>query len=67
MLDQITNNREIPAANHWHNVTAIGNQAGAGAPATLADRWNDITPGQKIVVAVVGAGLSWGSVLLEAT
>ncbi|RIL09432.1 MAG: ketoacyl-ACP synthase III, partial [Proteobacteria bacterium] len=66
MLEQITANREIPSSNHWYNVTNIGNQAGAGAPACLAMHWDEITPGQKIVVAVVGAGLSWGSVLLEA-
>ena len=66
MLEQIRNNRKIPPSNHWHNVTLVGNQAGAGAPATLATHWDDITPGQKIIVAVVGAGLSWGSILFEA-
>jgi 3-oxoacyl-[acyl-carrier-protein] synthase-3 len=66
MLEQITNNREIPASNHWHNVSEVGNQAGAGAPATLAAHWDEIKSGQRIVVAVVGAGLSWGSLLMEA-
>lgn len=66
MLEQIINNREIPASNHWANVTEVGNQAGAGAPATLAMHWDQIQKGQNIVVAVVGAGLSWGSVLLHA-
>lgn len=66
MLEQITNNREIPPSNHWHNVTKLGNQAGAGAPAVLSLHWEQIKPGQKIVVAVVGAGLSWGSILFEA-
>lgn len=66
MLQQITNNREIPNSNHWHNVTTVGNQAGAGAPAVLAQHWDLIRPGQNIVVAVVGAGLSWGSILFEA-
>jgi 3-oxoacyl-[acyl-carrier-protein] synthase-3 len=65
MLEQITNNRGIPPENHWHNVTEIGNQAGAGAPAVIAMNWENIKPGQRIVVAVVGAGLSWGSVLME--
>lgn len=65
MLEQITNNREIPPENHWHNVTKIGNQAGASAPAVLAMNWDRVKPGQKVVVAVVGAGLSWGSILLE--
>ena len=66
MLEQIVKNRKIPAENHWHNVTYIGNQAAAGAPASLSQHWDKITEGQKICVAVVGAGLSWGSVLLQA-
>lgn len=66
MLMQITNNRNIPETNHWHNVTKIGNQAGAGAPASLSMNWHKIESGQKIVVAVVGAGLSWGSILFQA-
>lgn len=65
MLEQIARNREVPDQNHWHNVTHLGNQAGAGAPAVLCERWEQMREGQKIVVAVVGAGLSWGSVLLE--
>lgn len=67
MLAQITNNRKIPEENHWFNVTEIGNQAGAGAPATLCMNWDKIQKGQKIVVAVVGAGLSWGSIVFEGT
>jgi len=65
MLEQITNNREIPPTNHWHNVTYLGNQAGAGAPASLSMHWDKLTPGQHIVVAVVGAGLSWGSIVMR--
>jgi len=65
MLEQISNNRDIPAASHWHNVKTIGNQAGASAPAVLSMHWDQVKQKQKIVVAVVGAGLSWGSVLLE--
>ncbi|WKZ57903.1 MAG: 3-oxoacyl-[acyl-carrier-protein] synthase III C-terminal domain-containing protein [Bdellovibrionota bacterium] len=65
MLEQICNNRDIPPQNHWHNVSYIGNQAGAGAPAVLGMHWDMMKPGQRIAVAVVGAGLSWGSVLLE--
>jgi 3-oxoacyl-[acyl-carrier-protein] synthase-3 len=65
MLEQITNNREIPPSNHWHNVTYLGNQAGAGAPASLSAHWDKLTVGQHIAVAVVGAGLSWGSILMR--
>lgn len=65
MLRQITENREIPETNHWFNAPRMGNQGGAGAPVVLGEHWDDIKPGQKIVVAVVGAGLSWGSVVME--
>ena len=66
MLEQIRNNRKIPHENHWHNVSHIGNQAAAGAPIVLAQHWDEIKDGQYVVVAVLGAGLSWGAVMLKA-
>lgn len=65
MLEQITKNREIPGSNHWHNVSYLGNQAAAGAPATISQNWDRLKAGTRLTVAVVGAGLSWGSVLME--
>lgn len=65
MLRQITGNRNIPDENHWFNVVNIGNQAGAGCAAVLAMNWDRLEKGQRILIAVVGAGLSWGSVLME--
>lgn len=65
MLQQIINNRGIPESSHWHNVETMGNQASAGAPASLGMHWEEIQSGQKIVVAVVGAGLSWGTAVLQ--
>lgn len=66
MLQSVCNNCKIPESNHWRNVSSLGNQAGAGAPATLSMQWSAISAGEQIAVAVVGAGLGWGSVLLEA-
>jgi 3-oxoacyl-[acyl-carrier-protein] synthase-3 len=65
MLDTVCRNEGIPPERHLSNVANIGNQAGAGAPATLSMKWDQIAAGARLVVAVVGAGLSWGSVLLE--
>jgi 3-oxoacyl-[acyl-carrier-protein] synthase III len=65
MLEQVRVNRKIPPENHWFNVSTLGNQGGAGAPAVLAENWGKLCVGQKIAVAVVGAGLSWGAVLLN--
>lgn len=66
MLRQIINNRKISETNHWTNVKYRGNQDAAGAPASISENWDKIETGQNVVVAVVGAGLSWGSVQLEA-
>lgn len=65
MLAQITKNRKIPDHSHWSNVKYYGNQGGAGAPASLAMNFTSLTQGQRVVVAVLGAGLSWGSAVLE--
>lgn len=65
MLEQIVNNREIPPSNHWHNAETYGNQAGASAPSVLALNWDRFKSGQYVVTAVVGAGLSWGSVVMR--
>lgn len=66
MLQSIVNNRKIPAENHWHNVRQIGNQAAAGSAAVLSAHWDKIETGQHVVVAVLGAGLSWGSIVFKA-
>lgn len=66
MLEQIRKNRKIPHENHWSNVATMGNQAGAGAAIVLAQYWDSIESGQYVVAAVLGAGLSWGAVLLRA-
>ncbi len=65
-LDTICRSENIPPERHLSNVSHVGNQAGAGAPASLSMNWDRIEPGARLAVAVVGAGLSWGSVLLEA-
>lgn len=49
------------------NVDQYGNTSSASIP-ILLDEWNrkgQLKPGQKIVMAGFGAGLSWGAALLE--
>jgi len=65
MLEQVCKQREIPPDRHLYNVDVVGNQAGAGAPATISQSLDRLKQGDRIAVAVVGAGLSWGSCLLE--
>ena len=50
---------------HLYNVVDRGNQGAAGAPSVLSQNWDKYQPGERIVIAVVGAGLTWGAMLLE--
>ena len=52
---------------HLFNVDEFGNQGAAGAPAVLSMNWNRFKRGDKIVVSVVGSGLTWGAALFERT
>lgn len=55
----------IEDEHHFYNVDAFGNCGAAGAPSVLAQNWHAFSAGNKLVVAVVGSGLSWGGALLE--
>ncbi len=55
----------ISPDRHLHNVAQLGNQGAAGAPAVLSMHWDLFKPGDLIVLAVVGSGLTWGSALLQ--
>lgn len=65
MLEAVTRRCEVPAERHFHNIVDRGNQAAAGAPVVVSQRWNDFVPGDIAALVVVGAGLSWSSVQME--
>ncbi|MCL2669347.1 MAG: ketoacyl-ACP synthase III, partial [Syntrophaceae bacterium] len=53
----------IPDAQHWHNVEEFGNTGASGAPAVLSAHWEELRPGDRLAVCVVGAGLTWANLL----
>jgi 3-oxoacyl-[acyl-carrier-protein] synthase-3 len=57
----------VPASHHLYNVIDRGNQGACGAPSVLSQNWDRYKKGDYIVIAVVGAGLTWGSLLLQKT
>ncbi|MBL8739734.1 MAG: ketoacyl-ACP synthase III [Myxococcales bacterium] len=61
MLEAVTRRCEIPLERHYFNIDQYGNQAAAGAPAVMSQRWNDWKPGDRAACVVVGSGLSWSS------
>ena len=65
MLRSVCARTGIGDSRHLYNVDRFGNCASAGAPSVISERWNDFSPNDRVVVAVVGAGLTWGGALLE--
>jgi 3-oxoacyl-[acyl-carrier-protein] synthase III len=50
------------------NIETVGNVSGASIPILLSETLHDgrITMGQKVMLAVFGAGFTWGTAVLEA-
>ncbi len=67
MLEAVSRRAELTSERHWHNIVHFGNQAAAGAPAVLSQRWDELQPGHFVGLVVVGSGLSWSSALFEVT
>lgn len=65
MLMSATTRLGFTANQHLYNVDTHGNQGAAGAPAVLSTSWQQLEKGDRIVVAVVGSGLTWGAALLK--
>lgn len=65
MLQSICNSMKIEDANHFFNVDVKGNCAAAGAPGVLSEHWDEFGAGDVITMALVGAGLTWGGLLID--
>jgi 3-oxoacyl-[acyl-carrier-protein] synthase III len=49
---------------HWFNVDEFGNTGCTGAPATLSRHWEELRPGDRVAMCLVGSGLTWANLLL---
>jgi 3-oxoacyl-[acyl-carrier-protein] synthase-3 len=65
MMDSILGHLHLPQERHIHNVTQQGNIAAAGMPSAVAQNLDKLHKGDKLVYAVLGAGLAWGGGLME--
>jgi 3-oxoacyl-[acyl-carrier-protein] synthase-3 len=54
----------IPEEQHWYNVDGFGNTGCAGAPSVLSEHWEELRPGDRVAICLVGAGLTWVHLLL---
>ena len=64
-LESICKRLDIPEESHLFNVDQFGNCASAGAPSVLSQHWQEFAPGQSVLMAIVGAGLTWGGLRFD--
>jgi 3-oxoacyl-[acyl-carrier-protein] synthase III len=54
----------IANEEHWSNVERFGNTGAAGGSSVLSEHWDELRPGDRVAVCLVGAGLTWVHLLL---
>jgi len=65
MLESVCNRCEISQDKHFFNVDEFGNTGAAGAPIVLSQNWHKFKEGDRLALIVVGAGLTWASMMIE--
>jgi 3-oxoacyl-[acyl-carrier-protein] synthase-3 len=55
----------FPLEKNLTNIEKYGNCGAAGAPTVLAQEWQRFRSGERIAMATVGSGLSWGGALFR--
>jgi 3-oxoacyl-[acyl-carrier-protein] synthase-3 len=65
MLKTVSERRGIKPENHWYNVDQFGNTGCCSAPTVLSMHWDEIKIGDRIAMAIVGAGLSRTHMVLK--
>jgi len=67
VLSTVCERTAIPDECHWRNVTMFGNTGCSGAPAVVSQHWQDLEPGDCLIMALVGAGLTWSTLIWQMT
>lgn len=67
IIEALAKKLELPAEKVYVNVDRFGNTSAASVIIALSEAWGTgrIHPGNKVLLVSFGAGLTWGSVLLQ--
>ena len=66
MLEAVARRLGLEEDAHWYNVDRFGNTGAAGAPGVLSQCWDDMDEGDSLILVVVGAGLTWSAMRIDA-
>jgi 3-oxoacyl-[acyl-carrier-protein] synthase-3 len=56
---------QLPVERAVSNIEQLGNTGCAGAAIGLADTWDQLQPGNRVMITVFGGGYSFGAMLLQ--
>lgn len=65
MLHTVCERTGVVPGNCWYNVDQFGNTGCCGAPSVLSAHWDELLPGDRVAMSIVGAGLSWAHLMLK--
>lgn len=63
-LQTVCERAGVTQEEHWYNVDEFGNTGCAGSPSVLSQHWEELNPGDRVGICIVGAGLTWVHLLL---
>ena len=69
IIDATARRLKAPSDRVVSNIARYGNTSAASIPIALAEAWEQgqVKPGQRLLFTAFGAGLAWGSVVVEWT
>ncbi len=65
MLKSVCEKLRIKEGKHLYNVDKFGNTGASGAPTVFSQNFDTFKSGDMITLVVVGAGLTWGGMLIS--
>jgi 3-oxoacyl-[acyl-carrier-protein] synthase-3 len=69
IIDATARRLKVPASRVVTNIARYGNTSAASIPIALAEAWEQgrVRPGQRLLLTAFGAGLAWGSTVVDWT
>lgn len=67
IIEMCAKTLNVPPEKTWINVDKYGNTSAATLPICLDEAWraNAIKPGDKVLMATFGGGITWGATLIQ--
>ena len=65
IMDSVAQKLNVPKERFYKNIADYGNTSAASIPMALYDASHQFKAGEKIILSGFGAGLTWGTMLIE--